>query len=98
MGTLERRERERQVTRAKIMDAARDLFAREGYDAVSMRRISEVIDYSPTAIYALAGGGVFVDHGSPFGRATIVRSPDGARSDALVIDGFLLSGLLDEEF
>ena len=51
MGTLERRERERQVTRAKIMDAARDLFAREGYDAVSMRRIAEVIEYSPTAIY-----------------------------------------------
>ena len=51
MGTLERRERERQETRAKIMDAARDLFAREGYEAVSMRRIAEVIEYSPTAIY-----------------------------------------------
>ena len=38
-------------TRSRIMDAARDLFAREGYDAVSMRRIAEVIEYSPTAIY-----------------------------------------------
>src|SRR5215203_1496286 len=51
MGTVERRERERLETRAKIMDAARDLFAREGYDAVSMRRIAEAIEYSPTAIY-----------------------------------------------
>ena len=33
------------------MDAARELFASEGYDAVSMRRIAEAIEYSPTAIY-----------------------------------------------
>src|SRR4051794_31634463 len=51
MGSQERREREREATRAKIMAAARDLFAREGYEAVSMRRIAEVIEYSPTAIY-----------------------------------------------
>ena len=51
MGTIERRDRERLETRAKIMDAARELFGREGYEAVSMRRIAEVIEYSPTAIY-----------------------------------------------
>lgn len=51
MGVIERRERERLETRAKIIDAARDLFAREGYEAVSMRRIAEAIEYSPTAIY-----------------------------------------------
>ena len=51
MGTIERRERERLEVRGKIMDAARDLFAREGYEAVSMRRIAEAIEYSPTAIY-----------------------------------------------
>jgi AcrR family transcriptional regulator len=51
MGVKERREREREETRAKITDAARELFAREGYDAVSMRRIAEAIEYSPTAIY-----------------------------------------------
>src|SRR4028119_1353956 len=51
MGTLERRERERSETRAKILDAARDLFAEHGYDAVSMRKIAEAIEYSPTAIY-----------------------------------------------
>jgi AcrR family transcriptional regulator len=51
MGVKERREREREETRAKIIDAARELFALEGYDAVSMRRIAEAIEYSPTAIY-----------------------------------------------
>src|SRR5918994_4964149 len=51
MGTIERRERERTETRDKILAAARELFAREGYEAVSMRRIAEAIEYSPTAIY-----------------------------------------------
>jgi AcrR family transcriptional regulator len=33
------------------MDAARELFVAEGYDAVTMRRIADRIEYSPTAIY-----------------------------------------------
>ena len=37
MGITERREREREEVRRKILDAARDLFAREGYDRVTMR-------------------------------------------------------------
>jgi len=37
--------------RTKILDAARELFATEGYDAVSMRKIADAIEYSPTAIY-----------------------------------------------
>src|SRR6185295_9489517 len=51
MGTQERRERERQELQAKILDAARELFATEGYDAVTMRKIAEKIEYSATAIY-----------------------------------------------
>lgn len=51
MGVKERRERERTDTRTKILDAARELFIDEGYEAVSMRRIAEAIEYSPTAIY-----------------------------------------------
>jgi AcrR family transcriptional regulator len=52
MGTTERREREKQELRIRILDAARELFAAEGYDAVTMRKIAERIEYSPTAIYA----------------------------------------------
>src|SRR4051794_5517248 len=51
MGSIERRERERNGTRAKILDAARELFVRHGCDAVSMRKIADAIEYSPTAIY-----------------------------------------------
>lgn len=51
MGPKERRLRERDDTRQRIMDAARELFVLEGYDGVSMRRIAEKIEYSPTAIY-----------------------------------------------
>jgi AcrR family transcriptional regulator len=51
MGVQERRERERSETRDKILDAARELFVTQGYDGVSMRRVAEKIEYSPTAIY-----------------------------------------------
>jgi AcrR family transcriptional regulator len=51
MGITERREREREGIRKKILDAARQLFEAEGYDKVTMRRIAEAIEYSPTTIY-----------------------------------------------
>jgi len=51
MGVKERRAREKSETRDKILDAARELFVREGYEGVSMRRVAEKIEYSPTAIY-----------------------------------------------
>ncbi|MEO8380112.1 MAG: TetR/AcrR family transcriptional regulator [Acidobacteriota bacterium] len=51
MGPRERREREREGIRSRILDAARELFASEGVDSVTMRRIAERIEYSPTAIY-----------------------------------------------
>ena len=51
MGVKERRERAKSETRDKILDAARELFVTEGYEGVSMRRVAEKIEYSPTAIY-----------------------------------------------
>src|SRR5215469_5521282 len=51
MVVKERRARERSETRDKILDAARDLFISEGYEGVSMRKVAEKIEYSPTAIY-----------------------------------------------
>src|SRR5499433_4320610 len=51
MGVQERRERERMETREKILDAARELFITEGFEGVSMRKVAEKIEYSPTAIY-----------------------------------------------
>jgi AcrR family transcriptional regulator len=51
MGVAERKAREKQTLRREILDAARDLFATEGYANVSMRKIAEKIEYSPTTIY-----------------------------------------------
>ncbi|HYC59122.1 MAG TPA: TetR/AcrR family transcriptional regulator [Thermoanaerobaculia bacterium] len=51
MGPKERREREREEIRTRILDAARELFASEGVESVTMRRIADRIEYSPTAIY-----------------------------------------------
>src|SRR5262245_57837563 len=51
MGTKERRFRERQETREKILDAAREMFAEEGFEAVTMRAIAARMEYTPPAIY-----------------------------------------------
>ena len=51
MGIAERRARQKTSLRRQILDAARTMFAEEGYEAVTMRRLAERIEYSPTAIY-----------------------------------------------
>jgi AcrR family transcriptional regulator len=51
MGVQDRRARQKQLLRQEILDAARELLVRDGYDQLSMRRVAERIDYSPTAIY-----------------------------------------------
>ncbi|MBB5020393.1 AcrR family transcriptional regulator [Chitinivorax tropicus] len=52
MGITERRQREKEALSQKIIDAAREIFIREGYNAVTMRRIADKIEYSATAIYS----------------------------------------------
>lgn len=51
MVSAQRRARAKENIRRAILDAARELFATEDYKAVSMRRLAEKIEYSPTAIY-----------------------------------------------
>ena len=51
MGTKERRAREKEQLRRQILSAARELFVNEGYENVSMRKIANKIEYSPTMIY-----------------------------------------------
>ncbi|HXY34232.1 MAG TPA: TetR/AcrR family transcriptional regulator [Planctomycetaceae bacterium] len=51
MGSTERRERERIGLKQLILDTARDLFLEHGYDAVTMRRIADKIEYTPATIY-----------------------------------------------
>ena len=51
MGVKERRTREKEQLRHQILSAARELFVNEGYENVSMRKIADKIEYSPTTIY-----------------------------------------------
>ena len=51
MGVAERRAREKTELRQDILDAAREIFVAEGYDALTMRGVARRIEYSPTTIY-----------------------------------------------
>ena len=51
MGVKERRAREKEQLQQQILGAARELFVNEGYENVSMRKIADKIEYSPTTIY-----------------------------------------------
>jgi AcrR family transcriptional regulator len=47
----ERRARHKVSLRQEILNAARQMFVDEGYDQVSMRKLAQKIEYSPTTIY-----------------------------------------------
>jgi AcrR family transcriptional regulator len=51
MGVKERKARQKKFLRQEILDAASELFVKQGYENVSMRRIADKIEYSPTTIY-----------------------------------------------
>ncbi|MES1159705.1 MAG: TetR/AcrR family transcriptional regulator, partial [Bacteroidota bacterium] len=51
MGIAERKEKQKLEIRKLILDASMKLFVEEGFDNVSIRRIADLIEYSPTTIY-----------------------------------------------
>jgi AcrR family transcriptional regulator len=51
MGISERKSRQKQALRERILDAARRIVMREGFAALSMRKIAEAIEYSPATLY-----------------------------------------------
>ncbi|OGI11505.1 MAG: hypothetical protein A2Y40_01640 [Candidatus Margulisbacteria bacterium GWF2_35_9] len=51
MSIQERKEIEKQELRQKIVDVAIELFIDEGFENLSMRKIADKINYSPTTIY-----------------------------------------------
>ena len=51
MGIYERRERIRKQVRADILKTAKDIAREEGWQAVSIRKIADVIEYSPPILY-----------------------------------------------
>jgi AcrR family transcriptional regulator len=51
MKSVVRRKQQQEDLRAKILDAARELFVSEGVEAVSMRKVADKIGYSATTLY-----------------------------------------------
>ena len=51
MGIAERREKQKQDIRKMILDASMKLFVEEGFDHVTIRKIADLIEYSPTTVY-----------------------------------------------
>jgi AcrR family transcriptional regulator len=51
MGIAERKSRQKQALRERILDAARRIVMREGFTALSMRKIADAIEYSPATLY-----------------------------------------------
>jgi AcrR family transcriptional regulator len=51
MGIVARKEKQKQEIRQLILDASMKLFVEEGFSHVSVRKIAEQIQYSPTTLY-----------------------------------------------
>ncbi|MBL0926246.1 MAG: TetR/AcrR family transcriptional regulator [Phycisphaerales bacterium] len=51
MPSADRRAREKAAVQDRILNAARDLFVREGYEAVSLRKVADAIEYTAPALY-----------------------------------------------
>jgi AcrR family transcriptional regulator len=51
MNATLRREQYRAELRTQILDAAREMFVRDGYESFSMRKLAQRIEYSPGSIY-----------------------------------------------
>ncbi|HDZ90217.1 MAG: TetR/AcrR family transcriptional regulator [Deltaproteobacteria bacterium] len=51
MGIEERKERERQMRRQQIMDAAKKVFASKGFGGATMENIAEEAEFSPATLY-----------------------------------------------
>lgn len=51
MGVKERKAREKEQLKNRIINTATDMFVKEGYDSTSIRKIAANIEYSPATLY-----------------------------------------------
>lgn len=51
MGSAERKERQRAELREQIVQVARDIVMREGFAALSMRKLADAVEYAPATLY-----------------------------------------------
>ena len=51
MGITERKEKQKAELKNQILDASVKLFSEHGYNGVTIRKIADLIEYSPTTVY-----------------------------------------------
>ncbi len=51
MGHIERKQREKEEIRQRILDTASQIVAKDGWDAVTIRKIAQSIEYTPPIVY-----------------------------------------------
>jgi AcrR family transcriptional regulator len=90
MGAAARREKYRAELRAEILSAAREIFARDGYEGFTIRKLAKRIGYSPGNIYLY-----FADKNEIFDRlvdesfasllAALPQPDDSTRKDPVTL-------------
>ena len=77
---------------------ATDLVPRIGFVALDNLHPTDFrLDDPPAHVLSTANAKIFVDHGDDRGHATIIPSASATRDQAIVLDGFLLTDVLDSE-
>lgn len=98
MAIVDRKLREKAEMRSKILESAKALFAEDGFQNVSIRKIADKIEYSPATIYLYfkdKDAILFALHNEGF-RALFTRQRDFVRiADPVQRLRKLLSGYLD---
>ena len=51
MGSAERKQRQKAQLREQILEAAREIVVREGFRALSMRKLADAVEYAPATLY-----------------------------------------------
>lgn len=80
--------------RQEILDAARQIFVEQGFEALTMRKVAERIDYSPTTIYLhFTDKAALVRAICDEGFAELVRRLEAVRAEGLHPLAYLEAGL-----
>ncbi|WP_201756637.1 TetR/AcrR family transcriptional regulator [Corallococcus silvisoli] len=67
MGISERKERQRAELREHILQVARDMVTKEGFAALSMRKLADAVEYAPATLY------LHFENRDAIARALVVR-------------------------
>jgi AcrR family transcriptional regulator len=99
MSVSERRKRETELLRERVLETAEEIIATEGTRHVTMRRIASAIDYAPTVLYRLfANKDDLMDHLIARGYAGVRRRYEKAMSRSDLEPRRTLAAVLGEYY